>query len=101
MEGKPEYPLPVEKLRRAGDTSETWKWAQGDQDYVKQSGLGPKHIPALIDIAREWIGVEERLDNNTFYAPVHAWRALGQLRAVETVEPLLAMQKAMDELSPD
>jgi len=34
-------------------------------------------------------------------APIHAWRALGQLRAVEAVEPLLNMQNRLDEERDD
>ncbi len=30
-------------------------------------------------------------------APIHAWRALGQLRAVEVAEPLLNMQNRLDD----
>lgn len=101
MEDKPKYPPPIEKLCRAGDPRNTWKWEEGDPDYVKQFGLGPEHIPILIDLAREWLDVEERPEDDVLYAPVHAWRALGQLRAVEAVEPLLAMQEAMDEGNSD
>ena len=34
-------------------------------------------------------------------ASTHAWRALGQLRAIEAVEPLLAMQNRLDEERDD
>jgi hypothetical protein len=101
MEDQSKYPPPIEKLCCAGDPLGTLDWVQGDLDYVKQFELVPDHIPALIDIAREWLDIEERPEDDILYAPVHAWRALGQLRAFEAVEPLLAMQKAMDELSPD
>lgn len=101
MDKQERYPPPLEKVCRAGDPRDTWKWEQGDPDYVKLFGLGPEHIPTLIDIAREWVEDEERPEDDTLYGPVHAWRALGQLRAAEAVEPLLAMQNAMDEQSPD
>jgi hypothetical protein len=95
------YPAPIDRLSRAGDPRDTWQWEQGDPDYVKQFGLGSEHIPSLIEIARQWTEDAERPEDDVLYAPVHAWRALGQLRAVEAVEPLLAMQNAMDEQSPD
>ena len=66
-------------------------------DYVKQFGLGPEHISALIDIVQEWGDIEKRPDDDLFYAPVHAWRALGRLRAVEAIDPFLAMRNAMRE----
>ena len=37
---------PLERLSRAGDARDTWRWEQGDPDYVKQFGLGPEHVPA-------------------------------------------------------
>ncbi len=94
-------PSPLERLSRAGDPRDTWRWEQGDPDYIKQFGLGPEHIPSLIDLARQWAEDKERPEDDTLYAPVHAWRALGQLRAVEAVEPLLAMQNQLDKESPD
>ena len=86
MEDKPDYQRMLEKLCQAGDPRKTLEWAQGDPDYVKQFGLEPKHIPALIDIAKKWVEDDEQVDDDIFYAPVHAWRALGQLRAVESAE---------------
>ena len=97
MEDKPDYQLMLEKLCQAGDPRNTLEWAQGDPDYVKQFELGPEHIPALIDIAKKWVVDDDQVDDSIFYAPVHAWRALGQLRAVEAVEPLLAMQDMIND----
>jgi hypothetical protein len=58
-------------------------------DYPGRYGLSSEHIPVLIRMARDldlylgdWEGPE-------IWAPVHAWRALAQLRAVEAIEPLL------------
>ena len=31
-------------------------------------------------------------DSQEFWSPVHAWRALGQLKAVQALEPILAFQ---------
>ena len=55
--------------------------------YVEMLGLGEKDIEALIDIATN----ESLTDSDeTWGAPVHAWRALGQMRAVEASEPLIS-----------
>ena len=50
-------------------------------------GIGRGHIPELIKLAVDevfWNGEEPEV-----YGPIHAWRALGQLRAAEATEPLL------------
>lgn len=60
-------------------------------------GLGPEHIPDLIrmatDAALQWTA-SDRLEA---WAPLHAWRALGQLRAEAAVEPLLSLFDHLDE----
>ncbi|MBL7039230.1 MAG: hypothetical protein ISR77_11410 [Pirellulaceae bacterium] len=91
----------IERLYRIGDPRNTWQWREGDPDYVAEFGLCPAHIPALIEIARQWADRGEWPKDDTLYAPVHAWRALGQLGAVEAVEPLLAMQNSLDEVGDD
>jgi hypothetical protein len=95
------YPLPIENLRLAGDPRDTFEWKQGNPDYVKQFGLGPEDIAVLLEIAKGWTDNERRPEGDVLYAPVHAWRALGQLRAVEAIEPLLAVQNALDERGDD
>jgi hypothetical protein len=40
-------------------------------------------------------------DDDAGWAPVHAWRALGQLRAAEAVEPLLALLTVLTETGDD
>jgi hypothetical protein len=89
----------VTALQKAGDACTTWRWLEGDPDYVAGYALTAEHIPALIALATEW--VEDRPDDDTLFGPVHAWRALGQLRAVEAVQPLLDMQDELDEVGDD
>ena len=69
-------------------------------DYQKL-GIGQHHIPALIEISRNapdfWR--DEAPDEN-FFMPLHAWKALVQLRAPEAVTELLyAMRWLIDENS--
>src|SRR5712692_8184689 len=87
------YLAPVDKLLTYGsledEVSDQWP------DYLAL-GLGPEHIPELIRLAtdRELHNLEaEDYDENdlSFWAPVHAVRALGQLRAEEAIEPLLPL----------
>ena len=72
-----------------------------DPDYVAEFGLSPEHIPALIEIARQWADDSERPQDETVYSPVHAWRALGQLKAAEAVASLLGIQNRLDVLGDD
>ncbi len=96
------YSPPVDKLLTYGKPEP--KDAQNWPDYL-ELGLGPEHVPDLVRMTADeelWEAGEDASEN---WAPVHAWRALGQLRAVNAVEPLLHLLKerirddwAMDEL---
>ena len=97
-----DYPPPVDKLLTYGRPEP--RSAQDWPDYL-ELGLGPEHIPDLLRMTANeelWEAGEDASEN---WAPVHAWRALGQLRAVNAVEPLLHLlvervrdDWAMDEL---
>jgi hypothetical protein len=60
-------------------------------DY-RSFGIGREHIPALIQIGTDHalINLEDETDPRG-WGPVHAWRALGQLQALEAVEPLIRL----------
>jgi hypothetical protein len=92
--------ITISQLCTKGDPRNTWKWREGDPDYVSDFGLRPEHIPSLVEIVRKRADSDE-LAEDEWGAPIHAWRPLGQLRAVETVEPLLDMQNRLDELGDD
>ena len=92
-----EYPPPVDRLLTYGDCRELRKWP----DYVAELGLGPEHIPDLIRMA-----MDEELrwadsDSLEVWAPVHAWRVLGQLRAEAAIEPLMDLFDDLDEDGDD
>ncbi|MEM9092174.1 MAG: DUF1186 domain-containing protein [Cyanobacteria bacterium P01_F01_bin.53] len=56
-------------------------------DYVEAYGFTDEHIPELIQLASE-----EALDwedERECYAPIHAYRVLGQLRAETAIQPLV------------
>lgn len=89
-----DYVPPVDKLLTYGEaknaTPDNWP------NYL-ELGLGPEHIPDLIRMA-----TDEKLnwadsDSLEVWAPTHAWRTLGQLRAEAAVKPLLALFKDLDE----
>jgi len=85
----------IDRLCRKGDPRRTWRWDEGDPDYVAEFGLNQADIPPLIDIACQWADAK-RPEDEVLFAPIHAWRALGQLRAADAVEPLLATQDSLD-----
>ncbi len=92
--------MTINELCGKGDPRDMTGWREGNPDYVSGFGLQPGHIPTLIEITRKW-AENDGLSEDEWSAPIHAWRALGQLRAVEAVEPLLTMQNRLDERGDD
>ncbi len=97
------FPPPLDRLKELGRLFTTWGQAEDEQDYVAELGLTAEHVPGLIRIARHWLDAygDEEWDEAELWASVHAWRALGQLGAVEAVEPLLGMMDGLDETNDD
>jgi hypothetical protein len=89
------YPDPVRRLLAIGEPSghRTDKWP----DYVAEYGLGEGHIPNLIRMSCDMALHEAEQGDSFLWAPVHAWRTLGQLRAEAALVPLLALAKALDD----
>jgi hypothetical protein len=85
------YPPPVAKLLTLGDPREL-RAAPGDPygwpNYLRD-GLGPAQIPDLIRLTRDDVFNNGDPDSREVWGPLHAWRALGQLRAEEAIAPLL------------
>ncbi|GAC1644113.1 MAG: hypothetical protein NVS4B12_08950 [Ktedonobacteraceae bacterium] len=88
------YRPPVESLLTYGEsdriTADAWP------DY-RELGIGPEQIPELIQMATDEVLNVADVDSSEVWAPLHAWRALGQLRAVEAVEPLLELFDGLEE----
>ncbi len=86
------YPSPVDKLLTIGepDPAQPQDWL----NYL-ELGLGPEHIPDLLrmltdnDLFDPEL-LKEGAEKPEGWAPHHAMRALGQLRDVAAVEPLLS-----------
>jgi hypothetical protein len=87
-----DYGPPVDQLLTLGDLRGEREW----RDYP-QYGLGPEHVPDLIRMATDdelnW-GDSESAE---VWAPVHAWRALGQLHSEEAIGPLLDQFEPLDD----
>lgn len=78
---------PIARLMELGKPTDTHE--QAWPDYLSL-GIGNEHISALLEIATdaELINIPDE-DSVRGWAPVHAWRALGQLRAEEAINPLI------------
>ena len=93
-DSKTSYQPPVDKLLTYGEsnlmTPDEWP------DY-QELGIGPEHIPDLIRMATDEELNEADSESREVWAPIHAWRALGQLRAEAAVEPLLTLFESLDD----
>ena len=95
-----DYSLPVKKLIALGA-----KNAQGIGPWFdyQELGITGEHIPELIRIIQEinlfWpLGDTE---SDEVSAPIHAWRALGQLQAQEAITALVELVIQNEELESD
>jgi hypothetical protein len=90
------YPSPVNQLITYGEARshlpETWP------NYL-ELGLGPEHIPDLIRMVADEQLNEADIDNVAGWAPMHAYRALGQLHAETAIEPLLSALRIFVEIN--
>ncbi|HEY9226225.1 MAG TPA: hypothetical protein VIP11_06240 [Gemmatimonadaceae bacterium] len=85
----PPYIAVLRTLSAEGTPSRTWA------DY-RSLGLNQADVPGLIDVM-----VDPELNTSSdpakHWMPLHAWRALGQLGAVEAVQPLIEQMIALDD----
>lgn len=81
-----EYRPPVKQLLAIGSAESDDEW----RDYA-QYGIGPEHVDELIRMATDLSLNRAPDDSREVWAPLHAWRALGQLRAERAVRPLLRL----------
>ena len=91
-----DFSEPVLALISLGEkAARTVKWP----DYT-ELGITSEHIPELIRILQE---IEQfwplgDMESPEVSAPVHAWRALGQLNAVEAIPALIELVVQNEEL---
>ncbi len=91
-----DYPSPVSELLALGACRRQSRWPE----YLAL-GLGPEHVPDLIRMTLDEDLHRADSDSDLIWAPVHAWRALAQLRAEEAVEPLTHLLPRIDEHDDD
>jgi hypothetical protein len=93
---------PVQRLFAIGKAVVHSPWADRNPDYVAAFGLTRDHIPELLLLAKDWADDDRAWDDDgTGCAPIYGWRALGQLGALEAVEPLLSMMDHLDQANDD
>lgn len=74
------------------------------REYVTALGLTDDDVPALVELAKRWADEESSEAISTspaIWAPIHAWRALGELRADVVVPTLLAILDPLDGQGDD
>ncbi len=88
------YQPPVDKLLTYGEATPK---GSKDWDNYLALGLTAEHVPELIRMATDRELYDNESDGLEIWAPIHAWRALGQLRALDAVKPLFLLYAAPDE----
>ncbi len=89
---------PIDKLRALGEELARAEWP----DYLAY-GINDSHIPELVRLALEWDKEGDDADYGLAHAwaPIHAWRALGQLRAADATAALLSLLHLVDDRQDD
>ena len=93
------YSHPVSQLLTYGDCLKLPRWPE-ELDYLPL-GFGSEHIPDLIRMVLDDDLYWANSDSLEVWAPVHAWRVLGQLQAEAAIEPLLTRLDLVDEEDND
>ena len=88
-----DYQPPVAELLSYGDCRNYKEWP----NYLQELNLEKKHIPELIEMATDEELNQGDSDSQEVWSPIHAWRALGQLKALEALEPLLGLLNNRDD----
>lgn len=88
-----EYKEPVDVLLTLGDARDSL----GEWPDYSEYGIGAEHIPDLIRMATDPELNWADSDSLEVWAPIYAWRALGQLRAEEAIEPLLTLFHELED----
>jgi hypothetical protein len=74
----------IQCLLELGEADRSGTWP----DYL-QYGFSEKDIPALLDLVADQTFDQMDSESTEVWAPLHAWRTLGQLGSSQSVAPLL------------
>jgi hypothetical protein len=103
------YPSPIDKLLTYGDIDileandvsqedkEHLNNKEGGINYVEELGFTLEHVPDLLRMV-----VDEELNSQDgesleYWAPIHALRVIGELRAEEAIQPLINFFQTVDQ----
>ncbi len=92
----PNYPPPLDQLLTLGQP----KGHDSALDYRKL-GLAEEHIPELLRMVADEQLHTALNDTDLIWAPVHAWRALEELKAEAAIGPLLGLLASIDDDEDD
>lgn len=92
-----QYDPPVSRLLTVGDPRGQWEWP----DYPATYGLSLDHVPDLVRMMQDEGLNWADSDNDEVWAPLHAWRALGQLRAKSAIDAILDTFYTIDDWNQD
>ena len=95
------YQPPVDALLALGDPRAKEEFEPSPWRDYGALGLKERHVSELIRMATDEGLHDADFDNPAVWAPLHAWRALAQLRSVEAVDPLLKLMGPRDEADDD
>lgn len=93
---KTNYLAPLDQLLTYGEPDGRNEWS----DYLKL-GFTQIHINDLISMSLDEELHQGKSDSLEIWAPVHAWRALGQLKAISATESLLKLLSRIDDEGDD
>ena len=85
------YHPPVKQLLTLG------KLRRDDNRNYLALGLSLDDVPALIRMATDYQLHDGPQNSPVVFAPIHAWRALAQLRAEEAIAPLVGLFRRADD----
>lgn len=91
-----DYPPPVDQLLRLGEV----EMGSPRQDY-SALGITLADVPALIRLIGDEGLHTAPGETPLVWAPLHAWRALGQLKADAAIKPLLGLLARVDDHDDD
>lgn len=87
------YNPPVSQLLTIGDARKMRQWPNYPQTY----GLTQAHVPDLVRMIQDEELHWAYSDTREVWAPIHAWRALGQLRAETAVSAIIDTFPMIDD----
>ncbi len=97
------YTEPVSRLLALGepDLKENYREKGKVRDYLPL-GFSAEHVPELLRMLEDdFLWYESDPDGAESYAPIHAWRVLGQIGDPSAIEPLISLLPRIDEDNND